>query len=440
VINLFPQKNKNCEGVNRRNFLMNVGSIAPLGLSLGSLLKARAAQTGGAVKDTNCILIWTRGGTSHHDTLDPKPEAKAEVRGDFGVIDTALPGVQFTDQMPNFAKHADKFATMRNMNPRNGSHGTADAIMLSGYKFNPTLTYPCYGSVIAKQRGHQKQMPPYIQVGTNVDRRFGGGLAGFLGIAHNAFELPGDPNKANFSVRDITPPSGISLARIDRRRQALKAIDTLQRGLEAQSSDLQAINEYYGNAFDMITSPTTQKAFDLKQEDAKVRDSYGRNYLGQSCLLARRMIEAGTRFVTVTSGGWDTHTKNCERLKKLLPPLDQAFPALVTDLEQRGLLDSTLVVWLTDFGRTPIINSAAGRDHWSSASVACFAGAGVPAGQVLGKTDDTGAKPVGKEYYPHDIAATIYSKLGIDLDLVNMTPDGRPVPVCSGNPIPELMG
>lgn len=443
MLNLFPRFLRDCETSSRRRFLLQVGSLAGLGLSLDGLLRQQAAQAAtkaARAGDVNCILIWTRGGTSHHDSLDPKPEARAEVRGEFSAISTALPGVHFADQMPTFAREAKRFATMRNLNPQNGSHGTADAIMMSGRKFNPSITYPTFGSVVAKELGHRTNLPPFAQVGTNVDRRFGGGLAGFLGIGYNAFELPGDPSDKAFTVRDITPPGGVSLDRIDRRREALRSIDTLQRNLEKQPDALTAIDDYYQNAFSMISSPATQRAFDLTAETDKLRDTYGRTNLGQSCLLARRMIEAGTRFVTVTSGNWDTHADNFNALKKLLPPLDQAFPALVADLEDRGLLDTTLVVWMTDFGRTPIINSAAGRDHWSTASILCMAGAGTPAGQVLGKTDDNGERPVDREYYPKDVAATIYTKLGIPLDTTHITPDGRPIRVCEGEPIPELMG
>ena len=416
--------------------MLQVGALGGMSLSLDKLLRA---ETTGSRSDVSCILIWTRGGTSHHDTLDPKPNAKAEVRGDFGVIDTALPGVQFTDQMPRFAKDVGRFSVMRNLNPQNGSHGTADAFMMSGHKFNPSIAYPCFGSVVAKEKGFNGTIPPFIQVGTQVDRRFNGGLAGYLGIAHNPFEIPGDPSSDKFTVRDIKPYGGISPARMADRRQALQAIDTFQRQADKQPDALAAVDEHYQNAFSIITSAATQNAFDLTAEDDKLRDDYGRTNLGQSCLLARRLVEAGTRFVTVSSGGWDTHTKNFTALKKLLPPLDQAFPALVADLRDRGLLDTTLVVWMTDFGRTPIINSAAGRDHWSSASVLCMAGAGTPAGLVLGETDDIGERPVGREYYPADVAATIYRKLGIPLHTVHVAPDGRPMTLCHGNVIDELM-
>lgn len=440
MLNLFPTPTPNCESSTRRDFLLQIGSLGAMGFSLDALLRQQAVQAASeSVGDVNCILIWTRGGTSHHDSLDPKPNAKPEVRGDFSVIDTALPGVQFTEYMPRFAQHLPQFAVMRNLNPQNGGHGMADRIMMTGQKFNPSVTHPCFGSAVAHEQGYRNNMPPFIQVGRNIDQRFGGGQPGYLGLANGAFVLPDDPNRGNFKVRDVTPPGGITLKRVDRRRHALQAIDTLHRQLDQQPDALSAIDDYYRNAFSIITSPETQKAFAIDREDPKLRDAYGRTTLGQSCLLARRLIEAGTRFVTVTSGGWDTHTNNFSALRRKLPPLDRAIPALVSDLQQRGILHNTLVVWLTDFGRTPVINSAAGRDHWASASTLCMAGAGVPGGTVVGETDEIGSKPLDKEYYPADVAATIYTKLGIRLDTTHITPDGRPMRLCHGEPIAELM-
>ncbi len=437
MLPLFPTSGADCQTPTRRNFMLQVGALAPLGLTLPFALRANAQ--GGASNDLSCILIWTRGGTSHHDTFDPKPDAGAEVRGEFGFIDTAMPGVQFTDQAPTFAKQIGRFSLLRSLNPKNGSHGTADAIMMSGKKFNPALAFPCFGSVVAKELGPRNTLPPFVQLGTQVDRRFGGGLAGYLGLEYNAFELPGDPNSEKFSIRDVTPPSGVSMERLSRRRQALSKINTLQRTLEHKSGLLGAVDAYYENAFAMITSPETQEAFDLKKESKKTREGYGRNSFGQSCLLARRLVESGVRFVTVTSGGWDTHRDNFKGLKRLMPPVDQGLPALVADLQERGMGQNTLVVWLTDFGRTPKINSAAGRDHWSSAGFAMFAGGGCPEGQVIGKTDKEGGRPIDAEYYPEDIAATIYEKLGIPLDTVHPTEDGRPSKLCSGKVIHELM-
>jgi hypothetical protein len=294
--------------------------------------------------------------------------------------------------------------------------------------------------VVSKELGYLGSLPPFVQLGTQVDHRFNGGLAGFLGLQHNAFVVPDDPSKNKFRVRDVTLPNGMTTDRLDRRRKALALIDSMQRERDERPDALAATDAYYESAFNILTSPKTKKAFDLSEESNRTRDAYGRTNLGQSCLLARRLIEAGTRFVTVSSGGWDTHRDNFNALKRLLPPLDQAWPALLADLEDRGLLDNTFVFWLTDFGRTPKINSAAGRDHWSTASLGCFAGAGTPVGQVIGATDDTGAKSVGHEYFPQDIAATVYSKIGIPLDTHHTTPDGRPVRLCTGQPVPELFG
>jgi hypothetical protein len=439
VLNLYPKRNRDCQHGSRRQFLMQVGALGGLGLSLDMALRARADSTTTS-RELNCILVWTQGGTSHIDSIDPKPEANADIRGEFSTISTALPGVQFTELMPHFAKRLGQFSVLRNLNPRNGSHSVADAIMLSGKPFNQTITYPCFGSVIAKERGKRNSMPPFVQLGSNVDRRMRGGLAGYLGIEHNPFEVPGDPNSESYTVRDVTPPGGLSLARFEQRRKALSLLDTLPRKAEQNAGALEATDKFYQNAFEVISSPQTKKAFDLSAEKAATRDAYGRNYFGQSCLLARRLVESGARFVTVSDGGWDTHSTNFKTLRTKLPPVDQGIPALIDDLQQRGLLDTTLVVWMTDFGRTPVINANAGRDHSSTASYICMAGCGTPAGSVIGKTDATATRTEGGEYYAHDVAATIYSKLGIPLDTSHVAPDGRPIWLCDGEPIKELMG
>ena len=423
-----------CDGVNRRSFLQ-IGALGGLGLSLSTYLKQAAATTNKS--PTNCILIWTRGGTSHHDTLDPKPDAPTSVRGEYDVIDTAIPGVKFTEICPNLAKHADKFSVLRGWNPRNGSHGTADQYVMSGRKFNQAVAYPTYGSVMSHYQGFRTAMPPFIQLGTNVDRRFGGGSSGILGLEHMPFEIDADPNAAKFSVRDITPPTGVSFERIDRRKSALARLDALQRQSDVQQPAFAALDEHYEAAINMITAPETKQAFDLEKEDAKLREAYGKNRFGQSCLLSRRLIEAGVRFVTVTDGGWDTHANNFKSLKTRIPPVDKALPQLLIDLEDRGMLDTTLVCWFTDFGRTPKINSASGRDHWSTAGFAVMAGAGVPAGTILGATDAEGGHVAKDEYFTDDIAATVYSKLGLPTDLIAHAPDGRPVRLIEGRPIRE---
>lgn len=427
--------------VPRRSFLQ-VGVLGGLGVSFADQWLAHrvAAAEGQSVQDVNCILIWTRGGTSHHDTFDPKPRAPTSVRGEFSVIDTATPGVQFTEILPNMAKHQKRFALLRGWNPQNGSHGAADQYVMSGRKFNPAVGYPTYGSVVSYQKGFRTALPPFVQLGSQVDQRFGGGSSGILGLAHNPFEMLADPNRKGFSVRDITPPKGITLDRVDRRREILAQVDELQQEADLQPSAFDALDEHYRAALNMITAPETKQAFAIEGEPESLRDAYGRHRFGQSCLLARRLIESGVRFVTVTDGGWDTHQNNFTSLKKnRIPPVDQALPQLLIDLEERGMLENTLVCWLTDFGRTPKVNSASGRDHWASAGFAIMAGAGAPGGHVLGATDAEGGKVAEDEHTTPEIAATIYEKLGIPTDLIAHSPDGRPVRLIEAEPISAWM-
>jgi hypothetical protein len=442
MLDLFSGNQTTCEGVSRRG-LLQLGSLAGLGLSLPALLRAEKAAANPSKpskSETNCILIWTQGGTSHHDTVDPKPQAPVSIRGEFDVIDTAVPGVQFTEILPNLAKELGRFAVLRGWNPKNGSHGSADQYVMSGRRFNPALRYPTYGSVVAHQKGFKSALPPFVQLGKSIDRRFGGGTSGILGLEHSPFEMLEDPNGKSFAVRDITPPKGTSSERVDRRRNVLAKLDALQRKADQQPEKFDSLDENFQAAFNMITSPQTKKAFQIGEEDPKLRDRYGRHKFGQSCLLARRLIQSGVRFVTVTDGGWDTHANNFKSLKSSrIPPVDQGLPQLLADLEDQGMLDNTLVMWLTDFGRTPKINSASGRDHWSTSGFAIMAGAGIPGGSVLGATDDEGGKVIRNEYHSEDIAATVYAKLGLPLDLIVNSPDGRPVRLLEGHPIKEFM-
>jgi len=440
MLNVLPQTLRHCQGVSRRSFLQ-VGALGGLGLSLPTFLAAKAQASGspsassGAV---NCIVIWTQGGTSHHDTFDPKPQAPVSVKGEFGVIDTAVPGVQFTEIVPRMAQELHRFGLLRSWNPKNGSHGVADQYVLSGQKFNPAIHYPTMGSVISHQLGFKSAMPPYIQLSNAMDKRFGGGSPGILGLEHGPFEVLSDPNAQNFVVRDITPPNNMSSERVDRRKKMLSTVDSLQRSSSLQPKAFEALDEHYTTAFNMITAQETRRAFEIDKEDPKLRDAYGRNKFGQSCLLARRLIESGVRFVTLTDGGWDTHQNNFASLKNnRIPPVDQALPQLLTDLEDRGLLSNTLVVWLTDFGRTPKVNSASGRDHWADSGFAVMAGAGIPGGSVIGATDDEGGRPIRNEYLTEDMVATIYHKLGLPSDLHVYAPDGRPVNLVSGKLIRE---
>ncbi|QDU81416.1 hypothetical protein Pla110_31570 [Polystyrenella longa] len=441
MLNLFPRLSKDCESITRRSFLQ-VGTLAGtgMGLSLPTLLAAKKAQANSPSSDVNCIMIWSRGGTSHHDTVDPKPDAPVSVRGEYKTIDTSIPGVRFTEHVPKLAASLHRYALMRSWNPQNGSHGLADQYVMSGRKFNPALAYPTMGSVVSYHKGFKSAMPPFVQLGNSIDRRFGGGTAGILGLEHNPFELNADPASDKFKVPDIQPPTGVDLKRVERRRGILSQIDDLQRQIDLQPEAYSALDENYQAALNMITATETQAAFDMAAESEETREKYGKHSFGHRCLLARRLIESGVRFVTVTDGGWDNHQNLFKSLaENKLPKADQGISALIEDLDERGMLDNTLVVWLTDFGRTPNVNSASGRDHWASAGFIVMAGAGVPPGHILGETDATGSHPTRDEYKTSSIVSTIYAKLGIPQDLLAHTADGRPIRMIEGTPIKEWM-
>jgi hypothetical protein len=443
MLDLFHGFTTDCTGLSRRSFL-RVGGLTALGLSLPGFLRlqARAAEAKKVDrKNINCILLWMQGGPSHHDTFDPKPDAPAEVRGEFGTIPTTLSGVRIAEHLPLLAKQTDKFSIIRGHDPKNGSHGTADHLMMSGHKFNAALPFPCYGSVVAKERGYRDGMLPFVQLGKNIDRRFNGGIAGFLGDEFNAFEVPDDPSAPAFKVRDLSVEDA-QQARLRRRSEMLDEIDRYHKEVEESSQAVKARDAFYEKAHGLITSPRAKRAFDVNAESDKVRELYGRTTFGQSCLLARRLIEAGVHFVTVTDGGWDTHQNNFKTLKeRKLPVLDRGYSALLQDLHDRGLLETTLVVWFGDFGREPKINPSAGRDHWATAGVACMGGGGVKTGQVVGATNELGAFVVDSPATPQDLAATIYTALGVPLHTWYKTQDGRPIElVPEGKPIKQLIG
>lgn len=430
-----------CRGLSRRTFL-RLGGLASLGLTLPTYLRAAAEQPAANRKDVRCILMWMQGGPSHIDSFDPKPDAPAEIRGEFKTIPTTLPGIRFTEHLPEMAKMTDHYSVIRGHDPKNGSHGTADHIMMTGHKFNASLPFPCYGSVISKERGYKEGMLPFVQLGRNIDRRFNGGIAGFLGDEYNAFEVHEDPNAPVFRVRDLSIAGDAERARLERRYGMLNDLEQYQKAIESSAQSVKARDVFYEKAHGLITSPAAKKAFDINAEPEKLRERYGRTQLGQSCLVARRLIESGVQFVTVTDGGWDTHQNNFKSLKeRLLPRVDLAFSALVEDLRTRGMLDNTLVVWFGDFGRTPKINPSAGRDHWSSAGVACMAGGGIKPGQVVGQTNGLAEFVTDSPVYPPDLAATIYHCLGVPLHTWYKAQDGRPIELCpEGKPIKQLVG
>jgi len=431
---------RDCDGVSRREFF-RIGGLGLAGMTLADLLRleSRAASSSPA---RSVILLWMQGGPSHIDTLDPKPEAPVEIRGEFGVISTVLPGVQICEHLPGLARNLDKLTIVRSGYSYNAGHGIADAYMLSGWRFSPTTVYPSMGSVVARELPPNPGMPPYMQLGGHVDQKSGGGLAGYLGNEHNPFVMMSDPNSEHFSVDGITLPGGLTASRFARRRRMLDRYDHWQKRVEGQISDSGAMDRFYEKAFGIVTSPRAKHAFDLSNEDPRLRDRYGRNNFGQSCLLARRLVEAGVRFVTVSFGGWDTHQQNFTSLKgSLLPRLDAGYSTLLADLQGRGLLDQTIVVWMGDFGRTPKINSAAGRDHWAGSTVFGIGGGGIRVGDVCGKSDRYAEQPTTRMVQAEDIVATIFSRLGIPLDGHYTAPDGRPFPVNPGGRVlEELFG
>lgn len=424
-----------CDGVTRRDFL-RVGGLAVLGLALPDFL--RVAEAAPAKRDVSCILLWMHGGPSHLDTFDPKPDAPQEIRGEFKAIPTNVSGIQISETLPKLAQQMDKFSILRSVTSPDGTHETATHYLLTGYPFNPAIEYPAFGSVIAREKGAQHGMPPYALLG---GLPFGHGHAGYMGAVYNPFLINGDPNRPDFSVQDVSPPAGVDMVRISRRRSLLEELDTFQRNVEARQKALQTMDEFYAQAFDLITSPVAKKAFSLKEEPDKLRDTYGRNYFGQSCLLARRLVEAGVRFVSISYGGWDTHENHFNAMKNHLgPTLDAGYAALLADLKQRGLLESTLVIWMGEFGRTPKVNSSAGRDHWPNAMCVCMGGGGVKTGMVVGSSNERAEVPKDRPIRVEDVAATIYKVLGVDYEKEYMSPENRPIKInYDGEPIRELL-
>ena len=427
-----------CNGHSRRDFL-RVGALTPLGLSLASLLSFEKAIAGAAAQSRakSVILVYLGGGISHHDTFDPKPEAVEEIRGKYKTIPTNVTGLHVTELLPNMAKVMDKVALIRSGTHENDHHETATNWVLSGRFGSPFGDYPAMGAVVAHETGFSGIVPPYVAVPKNPSFTWELGKSAWLGGRYESFKC-GDPNDANFKVRDLSKPAEITPQVLERRRSLLAAVDQLAARVKG-NDQIATYDEFGQKAADMVLSPQAQAAFDIGAEDAKLRDEYGRHEFGQSCLMARRLVESGVRFVTVNNGGWDHHKKIFEGLDKKVPAFDQGFSALIRDLDQRGLLKDTLVVAMGEFGRTPKLNKDAGRDHWGRAGSLIFAGAGVQGGRVIGATDKNGAFVTDRPVRPADVCWTIYESLGIDPAKELRTPEGRPVSILAeGGAIKEL--
>ena len=420
----------------RRDFI-RIGSLGLFGLGLRNYFALSAlaedspahAVITKVAPDRSVILVWLSGGPPHMDTFDMKPEAPKEFRGLFKPVPTNVAGIQVCEHMPRIAKQADKFAVIRSMTSREANHERAINYLLAGYLPLQTLEFPSMGSVIAKEKGAKSGLPAYVTV-PNIFPSFS---AGFLGGAYGPF-IAGDPNVSSYKVRDLTLPTDLNWDRVNNRQWLLTQIDQQFRDIDS-SNEFKTVDTFYQKAYDLIRLSVAKKAFDIEAEPEDVRNRYGRTPVGQGCLLARRLVESGVRFVTVSKGwlNWDTHGGNFTTLEKLLlPELDMAYSALLEDLQQRGMLESTLVVLMGEFGRTPQVNADAGRDHWSKAFSIVMAGAGVKGGQVLGATDVKAAEVTDDPYQVEDLVATIYDRVGIDFTREYETPIGRPVRLSNG--------
>ncbi len=421
----------------RRHFL-RVGGLAPLGLALPALLEAEAAASAPA-RARSVILVFLGGGLSHHDSFDPKPDAAAEVRGKYATIPTSLPGVRIGELLPRMAATLSSLCLVRSGAHDNDHHETATNWVLSGRFGTPFGDWPALGAVAAHECGFGGELPPYVAVPRNPSFTWELGKSAFLGGRYESFKA-GDPNEAGYRVRDLLAPDALPPLRVERRQSLLAAVDRLAARVEGNDA-IRSYDEYRSRAMSMVLSPRAREAFAIERESDGVRDRYGRTTFGQSCLLARRLVESGVRFVTVNHGGWDHHARIFEGLDAKLPEFDVAFSALVDDLKARGLLDETLLVCMGEFGRTPKINKDAGRDHWGPAASLLFAGAGVRRGAVIGATDRDGARVVETPIGPADVAFTILSALGIEPRKHLTTADGRPVEILDGGRfVHELFG
>lgn len=407
-----------------RRDAVRIGALTALGLGW------RHAAAAGRARAKSCILLWLDGGPSHLETWDLKPDAPAEQRGPFRPMRTAVPGLEICELMPRTAAIAKHIAVIRSVTSPLGEHGLANHYLLTGYAPSPSLQYPAFGAVVAHAHDAAATLPRNVAIPSVGPA----GGAGFLGSRCAPFAVGGDPAAPGFAVRDLEIYPGMTAGRIDDRRRFVAHLDRWQRDVETESA--------FEPAFRLVTSPEAKQAFDLGQETPATRARYGMRTLGQSCLLARRLVERGVPFVTINNPGWDTHSDLVVRLQEgyagakvgvgLIPTFDVAFAALVSDLHERGLLDQTLVVAMGEFGRTPKINVSRGRDHWPRVFSIAMAGGGIAGGQVVGRSDPAGESPADRPVTPADLAATIYTLLGIDPATVLHTADGRPVTVNSG--------
>ena len=433
--------NKPCPGnpfandFSRRGFL-HVGLLGGLGLSLPQFLsmEAKAQQKQYKTREgvaKSVIQIFLPGGMAHQESWDPKPYAPTEYRGPFGTINTSIKGIKFSQNLKHTAKIADKMTIIRSMAHGEAAHERGTHNMFTGYKPSPALQYPAMGSVVAHELGPNNNLPPYVCV-PSVPNEFAN--SGYLSSAFGPFAIGSEPSRGDFKVRDLNMPGGVDDTRFNRRRSLLETVDHHFRTIE-ESDALDSMDAFYQHAYKLISSQEAREAFNLKAEPEAVQNRYGMNTPGQRMLLARRLVEAGTRFVSLTAGGWDHHDNIKNGIQGQMPPVDQAIAALISDLDERGLLDSTLVMVTSEFGRTPKINGTGGRDHWPRVFSVGLAGGGVQRGLVHGSSDALGGEPEEDMVGIQDLATTVYNQLGITGDKELMAPGDRPIEIVDGGRI-----
>lgn len=423
----------------RRDFLYS-GAAGALGLTLGDLLSLRAAEAESSAplvaKADSLIHIFLPGGAAAQELWDPKPLAPSEYRGPLSTVQTNIPGVAFSQYLSKTAQVADRMTIVRSMTHGEAAHERGVHNMFTGYRPSPALLYPSIGSVVSHELGSRNQLPPYVCV-PNIPNESAG--TGYLSTSFGPFGLGSDPAANGFKVRDLSLPPTVSDERFDRRRSMLETVDAHFRNVE-KSDAIHAMDSFYQAAYGLISSKSAREAFDLAAEPAAIRDEYGRHEAGQRCLMARRLVEGGVRMVSVTFGGWDHHTNIAKNMERNAVPFDQALAALIRDLERRGMLERTLVMVSSEFGRTPKINKDAGRDHWPRVFSVAFAGGGFKRGLVYGSSDAICAEPENNPLTIENMAATVYNQLGIKHDKPLMAPGNRPVAIVkNGEVVSDLV-
>ncbi|MFM7316059.1 MAG: DUF1501 domain-containing protein [bacterium] len=421
--------------LHRRNFL-TVGAIGGLGLTLGDFfqLKARAdLKNYEKIPATaqSVIHIFLPGGMAHQESFDPKPFAPVEYRGEMSSIDTKIEGEKFCQTLPQTAQIADKLTVIRSMTHGEAAHERGTHNMFTGYRPSPALVYPSMGSIVSHEYGPRNNLPPYVCI-PNMPTNFAG--TGYLSSSFSPFSLGADPASGNFRVQDLDLPSGVDEKKFNTRRTILETVND-HFAKKEKADNLQAMDTFYDRAYSLISSKAAREAFDINAEPAKLRDEYGRNTAGQRMLMARRLVQAGVRFVTLSYGGWDMHTGIAGAMRSQMPAFDQAYATLIRDLDRSGLLKSTLVMVSSEFGRTPKINRDAGRDHWPKVFSVVLAGGGVKPGQIFGASDATATEPERDGIGPEDLATTVYHALGIVADKELMAPGNRPIEIVDGGKV-----